>query len=68
VLSRVGGPEKFIIDNLHAENTTGGRFVRLRIPAQSLAPGVYHVSLTAIARDGTRSQTEEYDFVIGPNR
>jgi hypothetical protein len=63
-LRRVGGTEEFTIANLHAEQKSGGRVVRLRLPAQSLMPGLYHASLSAIASDGTRGSAEEYDFII----
>jgi hypothetical protein len=64
-LRRVGGTEEFTIANLHAEQKLGGKVVRLRLPAQSLAPGLYHTSLSAIASDGTPGPAEEYDFIIG---
>jgi hypothetical protein len=64
VLRRIGGTEKFTIANLHAEKNPDGRAVRLRLPAQSLARGLYQVSLSAIASDGTLSVTEDYDFTI----
>lgn len=64
VLRHVGGPEKFTIANLHAEKNPDGRVVRLRLPARSLARGLYQVSLSAMASDGTLSVTEDYDFTI----
>lgn len=64
-LRRVGATEEFTIANLHAEQKPGGNVIRLRLPAQSLTPGLYHASLTGIASDGTRSSAEEYDFIIG---
>jgi hypothetical protein len=64
-LRRFGSTEKFTIANLHAEKNSGGNVVRLRLPAQSLAPGLYHVSLSAIAGDGISGPTEEYEFLIG---
>jgi hypothetical protein len=64
-LQRVGASEKFAIPNLHAEKNSGGKFVRLRLPAQSLAPGLYHVRLSAISSDGMTGPTEEYEFMIG---
>jgi hypothetical protein len=65
VLRRVGGTEKYTITNLHAEKNPGGKVVRLRLPAQSLAPGHYNVSLSAIAGDGISGPREEYEFLIG---
>jgi hypothetical protein len=65
VLRRVGGSEQFSITNLHAERKPAGTVVRLRIPVQSLAPGLYYASLSAIASDGTPGSAEEYDFIIG---
>lgn len=65
VLRRIGGSEKFTIPSLHAEKNPGGKVVRLRLPAQSLDRGLYQVSLTAIASDGTSGPTEEYDFAFG---
>jgi hypothetical protein len=38
--------------------------VRLRLPAQSLAPGLYHVNLNGIAGDGAAGSSEEYEFMI----
>ncbi len=65
VLRRVGGTETFTIANLHAEDKLGGKVVRLRLPAQALAPGLYQVSLNAITTDGGSGPTEEYEFMIG---
>lgn len=65
VLRRVGGREEFKVFNLRAEQKPGGKVVRLRVPAQSLAPGLYHTSLSALASDGTPGPAEEYDFIIG---
>ncbi len=65
VLRRVGGTEKSTIANLHAEKNSGSMVVRLRLPAQSLPPGLYQVSLSASASDGTSRLTEEYEFMIG---
>jgi len=65
VLRRVGGSEEFRIANLHAEKKANDNVVRLRLPAQSLAPGLYNASLSPIGSDGTPGSAEEYDFVIG---
>ena len=65
VLRRVGGPEEFRIANLHAEKKPSGKVIRLRLPAQSLAPGLYNASLSPIASDGTPGPAEEYNFIIG---
>lgn len=65
ILRRVGDAEKFTIANVHAEKNPVGKVVRLRLPAVSLAPGLYQVSLSAIASDGTPGPAEEYDFIIG---
>jgi hypothetical protein len=65
VLRRVGGTEEFTIANLHAEQKPGGKVVRLRLPVQSLAPGLYHTSVSAVAGDGSAGPAEEYNFVIG---
>lgn len=65
VLRRVSGTEEFTISNLHAEQKPGGKVVRLRLPAQSLAPGLYRTSVSAIAGDGTSGPAEEYNFIIG---
>lgn len=64
VLRRVGGTEQFRIANLHAEKNPDGKVVRLRLPAQSLAPGLYQVSLSGIASDGTSGPSEEYEFMV----
>lgn len=65
ILRRVGDGENFMITNLHAERNPVGKVVRLRLPAERLAPGTYQISLSAIAGDGTFSPAEEYDFLIG---
>jgi hypothetical protein len=65
ILRRVGGNEEFTIANLHAEKKPSGKVVRLRLPARSLLPGLYHASLSAIASDGSSGPAEEYDFTIG---
>jgi hypothetical protein len=65
LLRRVRDNEKFTIANLHTEQNPVGKVVRLRLPAERLAPGLYQVSLSAIAGDGTSSSTEEYEFSIG---
>ena len=64
VLIRVGDTETFTIANLHAEKNSGSKVVRLRLPAQSLRPGLYHVSLSRIASDGTSGPSEEYEFMV----
>jgi hypothetical protein len=64
VLHRVDGTERFTIANLHEEKNPSGRVVRLRLPAQSLAPGLYQVSLSAVAGDSTLTATEDYEFTI----
>jgi len=65
VLRRVGGTEQFRIANLADEKNHDGKVVRLRLPAQSLPPGLYQVSLSASASDGLSGPTEEYEFMIG---
>jgi hypothetical protein len=65
VLRRVGDTEPFTIANLQAEKKSGSKVVRLRLPAQSLTPGFYQVSLSASASDGISGLTEEYEFMIG---
>lgn len=64
VLRRIGDTETFTIANLHAEKNSGSKVVRLRLPAQSLAPGLYHVNLSGIASDGTSGPSEEYEFMV----
>lgn len=64
VLRRVGDTETFTIANLHAEKNSGSKVVRLRLPAQSLAPGLYHVSVSGIASDVTSGPIEEYEFMV----
>ena len=64
VLRRVGGIEKVAVGNLHIEKSPGGGVVRLRLPVHSLAPGLYQVTLTAIAVDGAPGPTEAYQFTI----
>lgn len=65
ILRHVGSGEEFRIADLHSEKKPGGKVVRLRLPAQSLAPGLYHISLSAVAGDGSSGPSEEYDFIIG---
>ncbi|HKO98589.1 MAG TPA: hypothetical protein VJU86_16445 [Pyrinomonadaceae bacterium] len=65
LLRRVGGSEAFTVSNLRAEKNPSGKVVRLRLPAQTLARGLYHVTLSAISTDGSSGPTEEYDFMIG---
>lgn len=65
ILRRVRDNEKFTIANLSAEKNSAGKVVRLRLPAEHLTPGLYQVSLSGIAGDGTFGTTEEYDFLIG---
>jgi len=64
VLGRVGGSEKFTVENLQAETNPAGKVVRLRFRTHSLTPGLYRVSLNAMA-SGSSGPTEEYQFVIG---
>ncbi len=64
VLRRVGNSETFTIANLHAEQNSGSKVVRLRLPAQSLAPGLYQISVSGIAGDGTSGPGEEYEFTV----
>jgi len=64
VLRRVGDTEGFTIANLYSEQKPGGKIIRLRLPAQSLAPGLYRVSLRGIAGDGTSGPSEEYEFMV----
>jgi len=62
--SRVGGARVFLLPPLHLENSQGGRLVRLRLYAELLPPGLYRITLSGLAADGSPGLTEEYQFVV----
>lgn len=55
--------KSFVIPNLHAENN-GEYVIRLRLPAQILHQGNYHIYLSGIANDGSTGLTEQYNFAV----
>jgi hypothetical protein len=65
VLRRVGGTEEFTIPNVYSEKNSGGSVLRLRIPAQDLPRGLYVISVSGVAADGTSGPAEEYNFMLG---
>lgn len=60
LLGRVGDSDQFTVANLRQEKTLAGTVVKLRLPAKSLPPGHYEISLTGIPN----GPTHQYDFVI----
>lgn len=62
VFHRVGNAEEFNVSNLQPDND--GKMIRLRIPIELLARGLYQISLRGFSDDGTRSPAEEYTFSI----
>ena len=61
VVRRVGETDAFTLENLHAEKSSDGNVIRLRLPAKSLPPGHYEISLSG----GPSGTSEQYDFVLG---
>jgi hypothetical protein len=64
LLLRTGGTEQYTIPNLHHETTSGGRIIRIRLPANLLLRGQYHLRLTPLTTEATPTTAEQYDFVI----
>jgi hypothetical protein len=65
VLSRVGSTEKYTITNLRVEKAPSGSAIRVRLPVHFLVRGLYQVSLSGVATDGTDGVVEEYSFSVG---
>ena len=65
VLRRVGKTESFTIPNLQVEDNVGGSAVRVRLPTHLLSRGLYQISLSGIAVDGSPGPGEEYTFTVG---
>ncbi len=65
VLRRIDDTEQFTVPNLHVENSSGGRAVRVRLPTRILRRGLYQVNVTGVAEDGASGQVEEYTFTVG---
>jgi hypothetical protein len=59
----VGSPGRFTVFNLHLEHSSGGSIVRVRLPAEHVAPGLYQVSLSGNRNDGSQL-IEEYTFTV----
>ena len=53
--------DEFTIGNLRHETSSDGNFVRLRLPAKSLPPGHYEITLSGVPT----GPSEQYDFVLG---
>jgi hypothetical protein len=64
-LRRVGSPRRFTVPGLQLEKNSGRNVVRLRLPAAHLVAGLYQISLSGIASDGTSGPTEEFIFSVG---
>jgi hypothetical protein len=58
------GPEVFTVGGLQAEDTDGGRVIRLRIPARLLAPQDYILSLRGLTAGGQFDDVAEYFFRV----
>lgn len=65
VIHQVGKPEQFTVSDLHVEQNAGGSVVRVRLPAHLLVRGVYQVTLSGIANNGTPDLSDEYTFAVG---
>lgn len=65
VIRRVGKTESFTILNLHFEDSVDAGGVRVRLPTHFLTRGLFQISLTGIAADGSPGPAEEYTFTVG---
>jgi len=62
VLRRIGDAQSFNIRNLHPEPE--GKAIRVRLPAQILTTGTYHLELTGLRADGRSGPMEEFQFSV----
>lgn len=61
-LTKTGASERFTIPNLHAQSTSSGQAVAVRIPARLLTRGDYKLALVGVTDDGKMVDAGEYHF------
>lgn len=61
-IRRLGDEKSYTLPELHGEGN--GNLLRMRLPARSLAPGVYQIQLSGIAADGTTGPPDEYKLTV----
>jgi hypothetical protein len=64
VLRRVESADGFTIPDLQVEKNISGNSIKLRLPAQYIAPGLYQISVSGIGPDGRAALTEEYILTL----
>ncbi len=64
LLRRVGSAEGFTVLDLHLEKSAGGSIVKVRLPAQHIAPGLYQIRVSGTAPGSAATAVEEYTFNI----
>lgn len=64
VIRRINTGESSVVPDLRLDTTTG-RHIKLRVPAELLDRGLYQITLSSFARDGTPGPVEEYTLVVG---
>ena len=64
-LRKVGGASAYAFPDLHAENTTDGRAVPVRIRAGLLTRGLYQLTLEGVTADGRLEGAGKYTFQAG---
>lgn len=61
-LRKVGGANAYAITELHAESTSDGRAIPVRIRTGLLTRGLYQLTLEGVTADGRREGAGEYTF------